>query len=111
VDPDINDQWTSFKEYEQGDWDGFMNCLKIEYPEITIEEQGSMEQLKQLCRETPEIDLAEEEHLLDFKRKFLFTVQKCLRPPAITGNRELVDHFVRCLDARFAEALNSRLSL
>jgi len=42
MDPDINNQWTSFEEYEQGDWNGFMNCLKIEYPEITIEEQGSM---------------------------------------------------------------------
>ena len=48
---------------------------------------------------------------MDFKRKFLFTVQKCLRPPAITGNRKLVDHFVQCLDARFVETLNSRLSL
>ena len=48
---------------------------------------------------------------MDFKRKFLFTAQKCLRPPAITRNRELVDHFVWCLDARFTEALNSRLSL
>jgi len=88
-----------------------MNHLKIEYPEITIEEQGSMEQLRRLCQETPEIGLVKEEHLLDFKRKFLFTVQKWLRPPAITRNRELVDHFVWCLDARFVEALNSRLSL
>ena len=66
-----------------------MSRLKSEYPEITTEEQGSMDQLRRLCRETPEIGLAEEERLLDFKRKFFFIVQKCLKPPAITGNRVL----------------------
>jgi len=49
--------------------------------------------------------------LLDFKQKFFFIVQKCLKPPAITGNRELVEYFVQCLDTNFREALNSRLSL
>jgi len=49
VDPDINDQWTSFEEYMRGDWDGFMGRLKSEYSEITIEEQGSMDQLRWLC--------------------------------------------------------------
>jgi len=111
IDPDINDQWTSFEEYARGNWDDFLSCLRIEYPEITNEEQGSMDQLRRLCREITEIGLAEEECLLDFKRKFLFIAQKCLKPPAITGNRELVEHFVRCLDANFREALNSRLSL
>jgi len=111
VDPDINNQWTSFEEYIRGDWDGFMSRLKSEYPEITTEEQGSMDQLRRLCRETPEIGLAEEERLLDFKRKFSFIVQKCLKPPAITGNRELVEYFMQCLDVNFREALNSRLSL
>jgi len=49
VDPDINNQWTSFEEYIRGDWDGFMSRLKSEYPEITTEEQGSMDQLRRLC--------------------------------------------------------------
>jgi len=88
-----------------------MGCLKSEYLEITTEEQGSMDQLRRLCQETPEIGLAKEERLLDFKQKFFFIVQKCLKPPAITGNRELVEYFVWCLDANFREALNSRLSL
>jgi len=70
-----------------------------------------MDQLRRLCRETPEIGLAEEERLLDFKRKFSFIAQKCLKPPAITGNRELVEYFMQCLDVNFREALNSRLSL
>ena len=111
IDPDINDQWTSFEEYARGNWDDFLSRLRVEYPEITNEEQGSMDQLRRLCWEITEIGLAEEECLLDFKRKFLFIAQKCLKPPAITGNRELVEHFVRCLDANFREALNSRLSL
>jgi len=111
IDLDINDQWTSFEEYAQGNWDDFLSRLRIEYPEITNEEQGSMDKLRWLCREITEIGLAKEERLLDFKWKFLFIVQKCLKPPAITGNRELVEHFVRCLDTNFREALNSRLSL
>ena len=111
IDPDINDQWTSFKEYARGNWNDFLSCLRIEYPEITNEEQGSMDQLRWLCREITEIGLAEEECLLDFKRKFLFIAQKCLKPLAITGNRELMEHFVRYLDSNFREALNSRLSL
>jgi len=88
-----------------------MGCFKSEYSEITIEEQGSMDQLRWLCQETPEIGLANEECLLDFKWKFFFIVQKCLKPLAITGNRELVEYFVQCLDANFREALNLRLSL
>jgi len=111
IDPDINDQWTSFEEYAQGNWDDFLSCLRIEYPEITKEEQGSMDQLRRLCQDITEISLAKEKCLLDFKWKFLFIAQKCLKPPAITGNRELVEHFVQCLDSNFREALNSRLSL
>jgi len=111
VDPDINNQWTSFEEYTQGNWDDFLSRLKIEYPEITTEEQGSMDQLRWLCQDITEISLAAEEHLLDFKQKFLFIAHKCLKPPAITGNRELVEHFVQCLDSNFRETLNSRLSL
>ena len=34
-----------------------------------------------------------------------------MKPPAITGNRELVEYFVWCLDANFRKALNLRLSL
>jgi len=49
--------------------------------------------------------------LLDFKWKFLFIAQKCLKPLAITGNRELIEYFMQCLDTNFGEALNSRLSL
>ena len=64
IDPDINDQWTSFEEYAQGNWDDFLSCLRIEYPEITKEEQGSMDQLRRLCQEITEIGLAEEECLL-----------------------------------------------
>ena len=94
VDPDINDQQTSFEEYERGNQNGFMKCLKSEYPEITTEEQSFMNQLRWLCQEIPEIGLAKKEHLLDFKWKFFFIVQKCLKPLAITRNRELVEYFV-----------------
>jgi len=61
-----------------------MGHLKSEYPKITIEEQGSMDQLRQLCQETPEISLAKEKCLLDFKWKFFFIAQKCLKLLAIT---------------------------
>ena len=111
IDLDINDQWISFKEYTRGNWNDFSSCLRIEYPEITTKEQESMDQLRWLCWDITEIGLAKEERLLDFKWKFLFIAQKCLKSLAITGNRELVEHFVRCLDSNFREALNSRLSL
>ena len=37
--------------------------------------------------------------------------QKCLKLPAITENRELVELFVQSLDTIFQNTLNSRLSL
>jgi len=48
---------------------------------------------------------------MSFKRRFMYIAQKCLRPPAVTGNRELVELFVKTLDSAFQDALNSRLSI
>jgi len=48
---------------------------------------------------------------MSFKRRFLYIAQKCLRPPAVTGNRELVELFVKTLDNTFQDVLNSRLSI
>ena len=41
----------------------------------------------------------------------MYIAQKCLRPLAVTGNRELVELFVKTLDSAFQDALNSRLSI
>jgi len=38
---------------------------------------------------------------MSFKRRFLYIAQKCLRLPAVTGNRELVELFVKTLDNVF----------
>jgi len=111
VDADIHDQWTSFEEYEAGSWNRFLERLKTEYPELTTKEQGSMDNLRKLCRENAGINLLEEERLMSFKRRFVYIAQKCLRPPAVTGNRELVELFVKTLDSAFQDALNSRLSI
>ena len=48
---------------------------------------------------------------MSFKRRFLYIAQKYLRPPAVTGNRELIELFVKTLDSTFQDALNSRLSI
>jgi len=48
---------------------------------------------------------------MSFKRRFLYIAQKCLKPLAVTGNRELVKLFVKTLDSAFQDALNSRLSI
>jgi len=48
---------------------------------------------------------------MSFKRRFMFVAQKCLKLPAVTGNRELVELFVKSLDTIFQDALNLRLSL
>jgi len=111
VEADIADQWSSFPEFETGPWNQFLDCLKIEYPELTSEEQGTMGQLCRLCREYSDISLLDEERLMKFKRRFMYIAQKCLKPPAITGNRELVELFVRSLDNLFQDALNARLSI
>jgi len=71
VGADIHDQWTSFKEYEAGSWDQFLDRLKTEYLELTTEEQGSMDHLRKLCRENAGINLLEEKQLMNFKRRFV----------------------------------------
>jgi len=86
VEADIADQWSSFPEFETGPWNQFLDYLKIEYPELTSEEQGTMGQLRRLCREYSDISLLDEEWLMEFKQWFMYIAQKCLKPPAITGN-------------------------
>jgi len=70
-----------------------------------------MDNLRRLCRENAGINLLEEERLMSFKRRFVYIAQKCLRPPAVTRNRELVELFVKTLDSTFQDVLNSRLSI
>jgi len=111
TDADIADLWSSFSEYEAGFWTSFLERLKIEYSELTSEKQGTMEQLRKLCREYQDISMLEKEQLMSFKKRFMFVAQKCLKPPAVTGNRKLVELFVKSLDTTFQDALNSRLSL
>ena len=41
----------------------------------------------------------------------MYTAQKCLKLPAVTENRELVELFVKILDNTFQDAFNSRLSI
>jgi len=86
IEADIADQWSSFPEFETGPWNQFLDRLKIEYPELMSEEQGTMGQLHRLCREYSDISLLDEERLMEFKRWFMYIAQKCLKPPAITGN-------------------------
>jgi len=101
----------SFPEFETGPWNQFLDHLKIEYPELTSKEQGTMEQLHRLCREYSEISLLDKEWLMEFKWEFMYIAQKCLKPPVITGNQELIKLFVRSLDNLFQDALNARLSM
>ena len=86
VEADIADQWSSFPEFETGSWNQFLDCLKIKYPELTSEEQRMIGQLRRLCKEYSEISLLNKEQLMEFKQRFIYIAQKCLKPPAITGN-------------------------
>jgi len=70
-----------------------------------------MDHLRKLCRENAGINLLEEEQLMSFKRRFLYIAQKCLKLPAVTGNRELIKLFVKTLDSIFQDMFNSRLSI
>jgi len=38
---------------------------------------------------------------MSFKRRFVYIAQKYLRLPAVTGNKELVELFVKTLDSAF----------
>ena len=105
------DQWLSFPEFERGSWSQFLDCLKIKYPKLTSEEQETMDQLYKLYRKNLEISMLDKEKLIKFKCKFMYIVQKCLRPLAITGNCELVELFVQYLDITFQNILNSRLNI
>jgi len=71
ADADIANLWSSFSEYEVGSWTLFLERLKIEYPELTSKEQGTMEQLRKLYREYQDISMLEEERLMSFKRRFI----------------------------------------
>jgi len=75
------------------------------------EEQKMIGQLYRLCREYSKISLLDEERLMKFKQWFMYIAQKCLKPPAITGNQELIELFVRSLDNLFQDTLNARLSI
>src|SRR5215471_13972807 len=101
VDSDVFDEWNSFQESANGNWDNFISRLKTEYPEFVMEELGSMEQLRKLCREFHGISLSEEEKLMNFKRKFSYVASKCLAPPALAHNREIAELFVKTLDKEF----------
>jgi len=83
----------------------------MEYPELTTKEQGSIDQLRKLCKENARINLLEEEQLMSFERRFLYIAQKCLGPLAVTGNKELIELFVKTLVSAFQDVLNSRLSI
>ena len=70
-----------------------------------------MGQLYKLYRKNLEISMLDKEKLIEFKCKFMYIVQKCLRPLAITENCELVELFVQYLDITFQNVLNSRLNI
>jgi len=94
-----------------GSWTSFLERLKIEYLELTSEKQGTIEQLRKLCRKYQEISMLEKKRLMSFKRRFMFIAQKCLKSLAVIENRELMKLFVKSLDTTFQDASNSRLSL
>ena len=68
IETDIADQWSSFPEFETGPWNQFLDCLKIEYPELISEEQRMMGQLCRLCKEYSDISLLDEKWLMEFKQ-------------------------------------------
>jgi hypothetical protein len=110
VEPSIRDEWSSFAEYTTPNWTGFQARLKKEYPELVLDEQGSVSALRSLCGRFKHISQYDEERLLDFKRKFSALANKCLAAPALVTNRELVEMFVGSLDKHFQDNLNTRLS-
>jgi hypothetical protein len=111
VNKSVRDEWISFKEYEDKNWEEFMKWLKEEYPELVIEEKGSVAKLKAICRRFRHIGLLDQEDFSSFCRQFQSQANKCLALPSIISNRELVEEFVNTLTPAFSEALTVRLSV
>lgn len=98
VELNICDEWSSFKEFKASNQEQFLKRLKLKFPKLTSEKQSTMDQLRKLTYQYQEISILEENHLLAFKKCFIYVAQRCLKPPAVTENRKLVELFVKNLD-------------
>lgn len=100
VPHDVRTEWMAIPE-SQGDWKDFKEKLKEEYPELVENEAGLVGAMRVLCSRFRSIAMSEQSRLLLFRRKFLVLLEKCLKPPTLMSNRELVEAFVKSLDPFF----------
>ncbi|KXN86856.1 hypothetical protein AN958_09436 [Leucoagaricus sp. SymC.cos] len=111
VNANIQDQWMNLTEYKDNKWKEFRERLVEEYPELVAEQEGSVNSLRLLCLRFDGITIHQLSRLLEFKREFMAVADKCLAPPALVHNRELVTLFRETLSSEFQDTLQSRLSI
>lgn len=111
IDRDTREIWVQFDEYLIRDYNGMISRLKREYPDAHEAERGSLKRLKIICKEFRNIEQAEQDRFLEYKRAFKLESDKLLKPPAAVTNRELVEFFCSALHRDFQISLDTRLSL
>jgi hypothetical protein len=110
ADQDSEEEWSAFESYkEKYSWDEFKEELIENYPEAAAAERGTLARIRQLCAETSRIRLGDMPTLYSFRRAFLAESKKLQKPPAVMGNRELVELFIGCLSEALASAVLQHL--
>ena len=100
ADYESEEEWAAFTTYGTGySWDDFKRELFENYPEAAEAQRGTPQRIRQICRDTKEINLGDLQALVAFRRRFMTEAKKLLVPPAVMSNRELVELFVGRLSA------------
>ncbi|KXN90776.1 hypothetical protein AN958_03592 [Leucoagaricus sp. SymC.cos] len=98
-------------EYKNNKWKDFHEQLVEEYPKLVAEQEGSVNSLQLLCLRFDGITIHQLSRLLEFKREFMVVVDKCLAPPALVHNQELVTLFRETLSSEFQDTLQAHLGI
>ena len=95
ADYESEEEWAAFTTYGTGySWEEFKRELFENYPEAAEAQRGTPQRIRQICRDTKEINLGDLQALVSFRRRFMAEAKKLLISPAMMSNRELVELFV-----------------
>jgi hypothetical protein len=100
------EEWAAFKTFDASySWDDFKDDLIENYPEAAAAERGTPARIRLLCFETEKVRLGDMPALYSFRRAFMAEAKKLQQPPAVMGNRELVELFIGRLSDPLASAV------
>jgi len=106
ADQESEEEWRAFLSFGNNySWDEFKAEIIDNYPEAAAAERGTPERLRKICSEAGRVRLGDMVSFYQFRRQFMAEAKKLLKPPAVMGNRELVEAFIGCLSDNFASAV------